>query len=71
LLLALFLICHCGSNRTLTINRVWQRTLYRQKYGNPVHMAVPHQATEAMMVVPTESTCHYLGVLFYVAGPRS
>src|ERR1035437_9091787 len=33
------------------INGVWRVMLYRQKNGNPVYVAIPHQAAEAVLAI--------------------
>jgi len=41
------------------INGVWRVMLYRQKNGNPVYVAIPHQAAEAVLAIPPMSEMHF------------
>ena len=41
------------------INGVWRVMLYRQKNGNPVYVAIPNQAAEAVLAVPPMSEAYF------------
>ena len=41
------------------INGVWRVMLYRQKNGNPVYVAIPHQAAEAVLAIPPMSEMYF------------
>jgi len=41
------------------INGVWRAMLYRQKNGNPVYVAIPHQAAEAVLAIPPMSEMYF------------
>jgi integrase len=40
-------------------NGVWRVMLYRQKNGNPVYVAIPNQAAEAVLAVPPMSEAYF------------
>jgi site-specific recombinase XerD len=41
------------------VNGVWRVMLYRQKNGNPVYVAIPNQAAEAVLAVPPMSEAYF------------
>jgi len=40
-------------------NGVWRVMLYRQKNGNPVYVAIPNQAAEAVLAIPPMSETYF------------
>ena len=40
-------------------NGVWRVMLYRQKNGNPVYVAIPGQAAEAVLALPPMSEAYF------------